>query len=128
MEDEVKRMKDINDKYDKIYNEKYAGRNLHEPAPETRERLAILETSQKLFMEENRKEHEEMKTSMTDFHSAMLDSMKEMNTKLDSALEKKADKIVVDRILSLLFWFGGIVGAGILGYLGTLIVRVIEKL
>ena len=93
MEDEVKRTKELNDKYEKIYNEKYAGKNLHEQsAPETRERLAILETSQKLFMEENRKEHEEIKISMTDFHSAMLESMKEMNIKLDKAIEEKADK------------------------------------
>ena len=90
----------------------------------TNTRIALLEQNHimlmdlfKTYSEENAKQHENI-----------LKGLKDMEDKLDRAIEKKADKVVVDRMLSVLFWFGGIVGTGILGYVGLQIIKVIEKL
>jgi len=114
---------EINKKWD-IHNIiQEAIRTSHsEPAPETRERLAALETSQKLFMEENKKEHGDLKKSMEDFHTMMFSNMKDLNDKLDKALDKKAG-IWVEKVL---IWLGVGIGGGLLAYLGNLIIKLIN--
>ena len=48
-----------------------------------------------------------------------------LETKLDCALDKKADKESqwAERFL---MWGGGIIGVGLIGYFGTLIIKLIE--
>jgi len=116
-------------KWREIYKERV--RHSHDsPAPETRERLAILETNQNNIMEKleefqinNKEEHQDIVKSLAEFHTKTNLSMKEITDKLDKALEKKAG-IWVEKVL---LWFGAIAGAGILAYLGSLIIKVIEK-
>ena len=102
-----------------------------EPAPETRERLAKLETNQQNFMDKleenqiaNEKAHERLMSSITEFHAVTNNSLKGMEEKLDRALDKKAN-IWVEKVL---IWLGAVIGVGLIGYLGTLLVRVIEHL
>ena len=58
------------------------GRGEHfNPSPETRERLTALETNQNNFMQQNSKEHDEIKQMIS-----------EMKNDLKNALETKADK------------------------------------
>jgi hypothetical protein len=98
--------------YDYIYKQKYDGVNLHtQPAPETRERLKALEVSQQFMVDEI---------------SEIKSLVKGLDDKLNCALEKKADKADVNRIYSFLYWLGGIIGVGILGYLGSLLVKLIN--
>ena len=84
-----------------------------------RERILVLEKNHEQFMkefitysEENSKQHTEIK-----------ELIEQMGQKLDTALEKKAG-IWVEKVL---IWFGSIVGIGVIGYLGSLIIKVIEK-
>lgn len=70
----------------------------------------------------NEKAHEAIMTSMKEFHLSTNSSLKEMNDKLDKALEKKAD-VWVERFM---IWAGIIIGGGILGYVGSLLIKVIE--
>lgn len=79
----------------------------------TNTRIALLEQNhitlmEKLieFQEDNKAQHEEIKTMIRE------------------ALEKKAG-IWVEKVI---IWFGAIAGAGILGYLGLQIIKVIEQL
>lgn len=75
------------------------------------ERIATLEANHKNIMEKVEE---------------ILGRFDKLEEKIDSALEKKADKVVVDRILSVAYWVGGIIGTGLLSYLGYLIVKLIE--
>ena len=75
------------------------------------ERIATLEANHKNIMEKVEE---------------ILGRFDKLEEKIDSALEKKADKVVVDRMLSVAYWAGGIIGSGLLGYLGYLIVKLIE--
>ena len=72
-------------------------------------RIAVLETNQNNIMEK------------LDSIVARFDKFEE---KLDKALEKKADKWV-EKVLT---WLGLVVGSGILAYLGSIIIKAIEKL
>ena len=91
-----------------------------------RDRIIILETTQKLFMEENNKQHQAIMTSMTDFHVATKETLKNLEDKLDKALEKKADKSVVDSMRENISSIEGnfrwvtytVVGAMIVGIIG----------
>lgn len=109
------------DFYDYIHQKKYEGKNTHnEPAPETRERLTKLETNHQNLMEkieENQKLNE-------DAHKAIMVVVEKIDSKLDSALEKKAG-IWVEKVL---IWLGIVIGGGVLGYIGMLLIKVIEKL
>lgn len=113
--------KEFDEKWNPIYKERVK-KSHGESAPETRERLAILETTQKLFMEENKKEHRELMASQTDFHFEVKETLKELTDKLDKALEKKAG-IWVEKVL---IWAGVVIGGGVLAYLGKIIIKVIE--
>jgi chromosome segregation ATPase len=78
-----------------------------QPSPETRERLVKLETNQFNLMEE-----------IQDI-KAMI---KELGVKLDCALDKKADKWVQ----TAMTWFMYAVALGIIGTVGTLILKGIQ--
>jgi hypothetical protein len=102
-----------NEEFDKKWNSRYMehvkkGEHIGS-APETRERLAILETTQKLFMEENKKEHRDLMNSQIVFHEEVKTTLADMMEKLDAALEKKAG-IWVERVL-----YGAGAVAGIYG-------------
>jgi len=75
-----------------------------EPSPQTRERLAKLETNQLNLMQEIN----EIKQMIS-----------ELGNKLDCALDKKADKWVQTAFT----WFMYAVGAGMIGTVGTLIIK-----
>jgi len=78
----------------------------YDPAPETRERLTALETRQKMFMETNTKEHQDIFEAIT-----------AIEAKLDKALEGKADKAPVEKLLVdvelLKSWYWKMLGIGI---------------
>jgi len=76
---------------------------------EEKERIAILETNHKNIMEKIEE---------------ILEKVDNLEKKLDCALDKKAN-IWVEKVL---IWLGIIIGTGILGYIGSLIIKVIEKL
>lgn len=95
-------------KWNKIYFERVS-ETYGEPAPETRERLAKLETNHTNIMEKI----EEILIRFDKFED-----------KLDRALDKKAN-IWVEKVL---IWLGVFIGAGILGYLGTLIIGTMNHL
>jgi len=115
----------------KLIEETIKSMNLHnEPAEETKLRLQALELNQKNIMEKleehqktNEKSHETIMASMKEFHLTTNQSLKDMTEKLDKALEKKADKEVVNKIILILFWLGGLIGAGLLTYIGSLIIK-----
>jgi len=94
---------------------KKIGEGHNSSAPETRERLAIVETKQNDIMQEI----QEIKQMV-----------KELGIKLDCVIEKKADKVDLagksDKWVERTFrWFLIVVGAGFLGVLGTLIYQAI---
>lgn len=92
----------------KLIEETIRSMSLHsEPAPETRERLVKLETNHNNIMEKI----EEILKRFDNFE-----------TKLDCALEKKAN-VWVEKVI---VWLGIFIGAGVLTYFGSLIVKVIE--
>lgn len=87
----------LNDKWEnrKLIEETVKSMNLHtEPAPETREKLAILFTNQANLMEKL----QESIDSNKEEHQGLRELIKEINNKLDSAINKKADKELVDSL------------------------------
>ena len=76
-------------------------------------RIAVLETNQQNLMEKL---------------DSIIERFDKFEEKLDCALEKKADKVVVDRMISIGFWIIGIIGSGIIGYVGLQLIKVIEQL
>jgi len=72
------------------------------PSPETRERLSVLETNQTNFMEQNTKEHAEIKKLIG-----------EIKVDLKEALEKKAG-IWVEKVIIYTFLA---IGGGIVAFL-----------
>jgi hypothetical protein len=95
-----------------------------EPSPETRERLATLETNQKNFMDKldgyqevNEKAHGAIMESLQEFHKTTNASLEKLDIKLDNAINTKAEKTDLARVESkadsLLIWKAGIVGMGI---------------
>lgn len=132
MEEEIKRTKELNDKYEHIYNEKYAGKNSHnEPSPETRERLKALEILQQTFMDkleqsiqDNKEAHSEIIKEAEIKHKSLLEMMLKIEEKLDTALEKKAG-IWTEKVL---IGFGVIVATGLLGWLGSLIIETFKHI
>lgn len=118
---EEERLKQLNDKYEKKWEEEYAGKNMHnKPSPETLKQLEDL----KISRAEDKKDIQFMKDEI----SEIKELVKKLDSKLDCALDKKADKATVDRIISIMFWLGGIIGAGLLTYLGSLIIQTIQHL
>lgn len=103
MNNEDKQLKE--EFFDYIHDKKYQGKNLHNnPSPETRERLKALEISQKYMVDEI---------------SEIKLLVKGLDTKLDCALEKKADKDVVKRLQDNLQWISyTVIGAVVLGVIG----------
>lgn len=126
--------KEFDKKWNPVYKERI--KNSHnESAPETKLKLQALEIHQQTIMDKllenqvtNEKAHDNLMNSITEFHTTTTLAIEKITLKLDSALEKKADKAVVDRMITILFWLGGVIGTGILGYIGLQIVKVIEKL
>ena len=107
-----KNEQELNDKWSihKIIQE--AIKTSHnEPSPETRERLKALEVSQQNFMQENKEQHQ-----------MIMEAVSKLDSKLDKALETKAGKWVETFIVSA----GAIIGTGLIGYLGTLLVKLIS--
>ena len=124
MEEEIKRTKELNDKYEHIYNEKYAGRNLHEePSPETRERLKALEITQQLFMDKLEQSIQDNKEA----HNSIVEMINKIEEKLDRAIEKKADKDS-QWAEKVLIGFGVVVATGLLGWLGSLIISAFKHI
>ena len=125
---------ELNKKWDfKKIIEEVAKTSHYNPSPETRERLTALEVSQKLLMEENSKEHQAIiqsneksqlaiMESLSNFHVSNKEAMDAMNDKLDKALESKAG-VWVEKVI---IWTTIAIATGILGYFGTLIIKVIE--
>ncbi len=72
---------------------------------------------------ENVKQHEALLKSQTDFHEETKETLKYMMDKLDKALEKKAGKWVEKVIYGAAIF----VITGLFSYLGTVIIKVIEK-
>jgi hypothetical protein len=90
------------DEKHQIYKKGWDARELHsEPSPETRERLAKLETNQLNYMEQNTKEHQELKELIIG-----------IKQDLKETLEKKAN-IWVEKVL---IWIGIAIGTGIVGF------------
>lgn len=83
----------------------------NEPSPETKERLVALEINLNNMMEKLEQSIQDNKEA----HSAIMDSIKSFEEKLDIAIGKKADKWVE----KVLIWAGMTIGAGVL----TLVVR-----
>lgn len=104
----MKEEEEFDKKWNKVYFER-VNEGHQEPSPETRERLAKLETNHTNLMEKI----EEILTRFDKFED-----------KLDKALDKKAN-IWVEKVL---IWLGVFIGAGILGYLGTLIISTMNHL
>ena len=101
---------EINEKWThrKIIEETIKSMGIHnEPSPETIGRLSTLEANYK---------------NMDEKIDNILSKFDKLEGKIDCALEKKAGKWVE----GVIKWVGICIGAGILGYLGTLIVKVIE--
>jgi len=68
-------------------------------------RIALLEQSTTNIMDKlnefqilNKEEHEDIIKSLEAFHSKTNESFVQLNKKLDCALEKKADKTIVDEL------------------------------
>lgn len=122
MSKETERLKQLNDKYDRIYNEKYSGQNTHDKPPsETRERLIILETTQQFMVKEI---------------SEIKDLVKGLDAKLENIMTCKADKEEVESVktdvkeLNKFMWkVLGVSSLGIvvLGTLATLLVNHLVK-
>lgn len=118
---EENRLKKLNDKYDKIYNEKYAGQNLHDkPSSETLKELEKL----KISRVEDKKDIQFMKEEI----SEIKDLVKGLDKKLDNVITCKADKEEVKTLdnkveeLNKFMWkvMGiSIVGSGILIFLAV---------
>lgn len=139
MEEEIKRTKELNDKYEHIYNEKYASKNWHnEPSPETLKMLGeqdkligILQTKQDTFMDkleqsiqDNKEAHSEIIKEAEIKHKSLVEMMLKIEDKLDNALEKKAG-IWTEKVL---IGFGVIVATGLLGWLGSLIIETFKHI
>lgn len=109
---------ELNKKWDthKVVTEAIKSAHL-ESAPETRERLLALEINQTNIMEKLN----EFQLDNKEQHSAIIKSLKDMENKLDTALEKKADKWVQ----TLMVWLGRTIGVGILATLGGIIIKAI---
>lgn len=118
---ETERLKQLNDKYDKIYKEKYAGQNLHDkPSSETLKELEKL----KISRVEDKKDIQFMKEEI----SEIKDLVKGLDKKLDNVITCKADKEEVKTLdnkveeLNKFMWkvMGiSIVGSGILIFLAV---------
>lgn len=89
-----------------------------EPSPETKERLAILETNQKNMMDKLIESIKDNKES----HEGIINMIVGIEAKLDKALEGKANKWV-ERVLT---WLGISIGGGLISYLGYLLIKLIE--
>lgn len=95
-------MRDL-DKEAKIYNEGFKkGQSHMQSAPETRERLSVLEINLKLSMEQNTKEHLEIK-----------EAINEIKQTLKCALEGKANRWVEQ----VMIWVGIAIGGGIITFI-----------
>ena len=79
-----------------------------------------------MFQINNKEEHKDIISSLEKFHDTTNLKLKDMTDKLDKALEKKADKTVVDNLIKGIWWFVAVIGAGIIGYVGSLLIKVIE--
>lgn len=111
--------KELNEKWNihKIVQE--AVKSSHsQSAPETRERLLALELTSKNFMDS----FEEFKINNEKGHQSIIEAVEKLEHKLESALEEKAN-IWVETLIK---WIGGIIGLGLLGYFGTLIIKLIN--
>jgi len=90
------------EKYDKIKHK--IDEDHISPSPETRERLVKVETNQKNYMEQNTKEHKEIKELILGIKNDVKD-----------ALDNKANKWVEDAIKWVAYT---VIGAVILGVIG----------
>lgn len=87
----------------------------YEPSSETKSRLKLLEDNQKKFMEK------------LDNFETKLDEIKELVLKMPKQIFDEGDSRYASKSYEqILKWIGGIIGSGILGYLGYLIVKLIE--
>lgn len=119
MNKEQKRMKELNDKYDKIYNEKYSDVNLHnKPSPETIIRLKVLEDNQVKFMEKLDKMGcilEDIKIKIAELPEKVFEKADERyaEKKVEQGLEELKDKIDNRNYEWLKYVITAIVGAGL---------------
>jgi hypothetical protein len=112
MEEEVQRLKKLNDLYDKKWHEEHEGKNLHDrPSPETLKELELL----KLSRVEDQKDIQFMKDEI----SEVKELVKDLGTKIDNAMSCKADKSEVDGmkkdIKEISNWMWKVIGIGIVG-------------
>ncbi len=83
------------------------------PSAETRERLAVLEVNQDNMME---KLNEYQETNLSS-HNSILEAVKSLESKLDSALSQKANKWVEKALIGFVIF----VLTGLASYVGKLI-------
>lgn len=111
-----------NEEFDKKWNPIYKEKiNLaHDsPSPETRERLTALEINQQNIMEKLIEFQEDNKEQ----HNKIVDSLNKLEQKLDSAIEKKADKTEVDRIRGIIQWVSYTIIGGVIVALLALVLK-----
>ncbi len=112
-------MEELDKKWDihKIISEAVQSSHL-QSAPETRERLLALELSQKNFMDKL----EEFQKDNKEGHQSILDALNKFEERMDKTLETKAG-VWVEKVI---VWCGITVSLGLVGYFGSLIVKLIE--
>jgi ABC-type Zn2+ transport system substrate-binding protein/surface adhesin len=116
MEQELKRTKELNDKYEKIFEEKYQGKNTHtSPAPETLARLKLLEDNQTKFMDKLDTLEEKIDQTLLKLEGLPKRIFDEADQKYASKDYEKA-----------LRWTAIFIGGGVLGYIGSTLIKVIE--
>lgn len=111
-----------NEEFDKKWNKIYKDRvnqDHNEPSPETRERLSVLETNVSNFMDILKQSIQDNKEA----HESLVDMVKGIENKLDSALEKKADKVEVDRIRGIIQWVSYTIIGGVILALLALVLK-----
>lgn len=87
-------------------------------------KIALLEQNHQTMMDNLN----ELKQENKEQHNEIKETMLAIMSRLDKAIDSKADKSTVDGIVKFLWWFGGVVGTGVLGYMGLQLIKVIEKL
>jgi len=92
-------------------------------------KIALLEQNQKtneqihLTMMEQFKEYNNENKAQ---HQELKELIAEMRLDVKEALESKADKATVDRIQGFINWFGALVAVGVVSYIGTLFIKLID--
>lgn len=110
------------EEFDKKWNSRYkehvsSGHDV--PSPETRERLATLETNLDNFMDILKQSIQDNKEA----HESLVGMIKGIENKLDGALEKKADKTEVDRIRGIIQWVSYTIIGGVIVALLALVIK-----